>query len=243
MDNPPQFPDLEDPPSNNVVTDVEKPFDISAKADVILRSSDHINFYALKTILSLVSSPFDGIFSLDQGEGMKDEMKNRLPVVQLEEDGVTLYNLLQLIYPYDVEPSNIDVCVKVGRAAQKYAMDSVLQKLRRIVLVSEGVVKRPLSVFAIAATFSWVEVMKKAALNTLSISLCNLVVGQTQELDMLWTIDYHALLKWRFACQDALDELLTKWIQAAFSLWHWVEMAKQFRRSMTSGKTQSGNPT
>src|SRR6267142_1704713 len=109
----------EEPPSSETIKDAGKPFDASAKADVILRSSDSVDFYVMKVVLSLASSVFDAMFLLHQGEEMnegRDEVKNGLPIIQLEEGSATLCSLLQLVYPYAVELESINVCMKVGRA-------------------------------------------------------------------------------------------------------------------------------
>jgi hypothetical protein len=195
--------------SDDTVRDAEKPFDASAKADVILRSVDSVDFFVLKAILSLASSVFDDMFSLDQGEA-KGDMKNGLSIVQLAEDGVTLCNLLQLIYPYRaVEPSGVEICAKVGEAARKYAIDGVLQRLQRIFLASDAVVKGPLSAFCMGTRFGWVEVMMEAGLNTLSVPLRQLF--ECNELRVMSAKEYADLLRWRFACQDAVSRLISQW--------------------------------
>lgn len=206
-------PEPEQPPTKNTITDAERPFDSSAIADVIIRSSNFVDFFTLKSILRLTSPIFNDMLSLDLGEAKDKNLnntRNGLPIVQLEEDSITLHNLLLLIYPYATEPTDtIEIYVKVGHAAQKYGMDEIIQKLGRMAARCEAMEKEPLRAFAVAVHFNWAEVIRMAALNTLSIPLSDL--SGCDELGMLTGTDYHGLLQWRFACQRALTELLSQW--------------------------------
>ncbi|KAM6497171.1 hypothetical protein JOM56_007644 [Amanita muscaria] len=195
---------------NAGLSDAEKPFDASAKADVILRSSDSVDFFVLKAILCLASPVFDHIFSITQESS---ETKNGLPVVDLAEDSTTLYNLLPLLYPYAKEPTDtLEVYTRVAEAAQKYAMDETLQKLKKLVMTCGTMVEEPVATFAVAMHFGWVEVMREAALNSLAIPLPNLVSdGQSKYLHFIDLADYRHLLSWRFACQDILHRLFARW--------------------------------
>ncbi|KAM6497194.1 hypothetical protein JOM56_007667 [Amanita muscaria] len=185
------------PNSNLPPRGAEKPFDASAKADIILRSFDSVDFFVLKTILSLASLVFDDMFS---GAREGTEMNNGLPIVDLAEDSDTLYNLLLLVYPYAKDPTNtLDMYMKVGIAAQKYAMDEVLQRLRKLVERCEAIGKEPLGAFALAVHFGWVDVIKEAAWNTLAMPLCDFKGGDALICEwlqgrILWTCCNGALL-------------------------------------------------
>jgi hypothetical protein len=209
----------EQPASANAVTDAEKPFGASAKADIILRSSDRVDFFVSKAILAVASPFFDGMFSLEQKEGkgcFLNDTKNGLPIVELAEDSATLYNLLRLIYPYgryDVKPNDADVYGKVANAIQKYAMDEVMERWKGLVASSEVMTKEPLRIFAIAVHFGWLDVMREAALNTLSIPFRDLFNDRCDDLGWITGADYHELFRWRFACQDAVETLLCGWLR------------------------------
>ncbi|KAM6491644.1 hypothetical protein JOM56_012888 [Amanita muscaria] len=196
-------------------SDTEKPFDASAKADVILRSSDLVDFFVLKPILSLASSVFDHMFSIPQGSNEAEstnEMKNELPVVDLAEDSTTLYNILLLLYPLKEPADTLEVYLRLAEAAKKYAMDETLQKLKGLVMSCRMMVEEPLATFAVAMHFGWVEVMREAALNSLAIPLRDLVSdGQSKYLHFVSLADYRDLLSWRFACQDVLDKIFASW--------------------------------
>ena len=76
------------------------PFD-EADADVILRSSDHVDFRVHKVILSLASPVFKDIFNMSQPPHLTDtdEPHNDLQVIAVEEDADTLDFVLRNIYP------------------------------------------------------------------------------------------------------------------------------------------------
>ena len=76
------------------------PFD-HAKADIILRSSDNIDFRVFKLLLSLASPFFETLFDIPQpAEEVGDqEVKDGLAVVRVTEDSKTLDALLRFCYP------------------------------------------------------------------------------------------------------------------------------------------------
>ncbi|KAF8347914.1 hypothetical protein F5887DRAFT_671342 [Amanita rubescens] len=193
------------------ITDAPRPFDSSAKrADVILYSRDSKKFYVLKILLCLASPVFETMFSSWKGQGGDEDKSDvEMPIIPVEEDSTTLYNLLLLIYPYNQKPSSaIDICFRMGKAARKYDMDYVDKKIRDLVTVSDTLGKEPLRVFAIAMLLGWEDVMKAAAYATLGVPLRSL--GWCQELELLSAGDHHKLLQWRFKCHDAVISWLYK---------------------------------
>jgi hypothetical protein len=236
-------------PSKNS-TSADKPFDSSSKANIILRSSNGVDFFVMKGLLQLVSPVFDRMISelLDEREvkdsnddknelsttprengaphprrpvfnmifkGRKAKSNNKakhgLPIIPLDEDSTTLYNLLLLIYPCSKEPPcTVEVYLKVGDAARKYGMDEAWEKLRNAArrATEDAMAKAPFRAFAIASYFGLADVMKEAARNTLKIPLHDL--GECEELRLLTISAYHDLLQWRFACRDAVKHMLVK---------------------------------
>ena len=226
-----------------------RPFDSSVEADVILRSSNKVDFFVLKTFLRLVSPVFDRMFSHERKaqerinekggspaiplrkastirrassvfgrilslEGRKFKESNyeniTLPIIPLEEDSTTLYNLLLLIYPCSKEPPcTVEVYLKVGDAARKYEMDDIEQKLMKGARNMDALAKEPFRVFAVASHFGWVEVMKDAARNTLKFPLRDL--ERHDELQLLSGGEYHDLLQWQLDCREAVEKLFAKW--------------------------------
>lgn len=111
------------------------PFD-HAKADIILRSSDNIDFRVFKLFLSLASSFFESLFELPQPtETSEDqEIKDGLAVVRVPENSKTLDLLLRFCYPCTLaEDPKLEVLkdvVDVLEAARKYALDVIEGKVR-----------------------------------------------------------------------------------------------------------------
>ncbi|PFH50251.1 hypothetical protein AMATHDRAFT_4157 [Amanita thiersii Skay4041] len=135
--------------------DAEKPFDSSAKADIILRSSDSVDFYAISLLLSTVSPIFDDMFSLNSTLAQQEITKNGLPVVLLEESNMILQHFLVLIYPHIHEPDLLNSnssrdFIKICQAAQKYCMDIVEEKLKKMILASSFIKEEPFRVYLMA---------------------------------------------------------------------------------------------
>jgi len=98
-------------------------------ADVILQSSDLVDFYVHRSVL-IVSSPiFRDMFSLPQPLNGADP--NALPVVHLSEDAETLDSLISMLYPIPPEiPPSSDSVLALLAAAAKYDMDAVQPTIR-----------------------------------------------------------------------------------------------------------------
>jgi BTB/POZ domain len=73
-----------------------KSFDLS-DANLIIRSSDHVDFRVHKSILAIVSPFFQQMLSLPQPSD--SESVDGLPVVQLSESSELLDSLISLLYP------------------------------------------------------------------------------------------------------------------------------------------------
>src|ERR1700684_792202 len=84
------------------ITNASSPFD-SPDTDVILRSSDKVDFRVFKMFIAFASPIFKDIFALPQASKGKsvgeDEMKHHLPIIQMTESSRTIENLLKLCYP------------------------------------------------------------------------------------------------------------------------------------------------
>ena len=181
----------------------EKPFDSSAKADVILRSTDQIDFYVLGDLLSLVTPVFDSVSSTRQKDG--------LSVLDFEEDGATLRHLLSLIYPCaESQIDDFDTFVKVARAARKYGMNVVGDKLKHQLDVSRHIVDDPVRTLWVAIAFGWGQVAKKAAKNALALPVGGAVISSEEELSLVTGADVYWFIQYRLACCDAACEAVLK---------------------------------
>jgi len=66
-------------------------------ANLIIRSSDVVDFRVHKPVLAMTSSVFKDLFSLPQPSD--SESDDGLPVVKLSEDSELLHSLFSIIYP------------------------------------------------------------------------------------------------------------------------------------------------
>ena len=145
------------------------PFDKPKSADVILRSSDPLDFHARKAILAEASAVFDDMFNLPQPPASastsvpsatrvhidSSEYKDGLPVITLQEDSATLDALLRFCYPIpNKRIHDIDTLSRILTASMKYAMDGVTAMLREDLrrLASDF----PLRTFCLAALHGFV---------------------------------------------------------------------------------------
>ncbi|KAK2462760.1 hypothetical protein APHAL10511_005278 [Amanita phalloides] len=190
------------------VTDAKEPFHSSAKADIILRSSESVDFFVLKGFLSFASPVFHDMMSLNQGNPAEEnDTRKGLHVVQLPEDRKTLYNLLLLIYPFTEKPrGSLGTLLNVARAARKYGMDKAEEKLRKQMETSEVLTTKPTRTFVVAMHLGWREEVRTAALTTLMMPLKDLV--QHEELKLISAAVYQGLLQWRFECLRAVTRFL-----------------------------------
>ncbi|KAH9948503.1 hypothetical protein B0H21DRAFT_237785 [Amylocystis lapponica] len=108
-------------------------------ADIILRSSDLVDFLVYKVILALVSPVFEDMFEIPQppssAAAQDIHPESGLPIIFLTEHSATLDRLLRLCYPAEnpVLSSVADVGEVLG-AAQKYQMNAVAAQLSKLLL-------------------------------------------------------------------------------------------------------------
>ncbi|PSR86944.1 hypothetical protein PHLCEN_2v5292 [Hermanssonia centrifuga] len=137
-------------------TTAKAPFD-NVKADVILCTSDDVQFYVWAIILAEASHVFRDMFSLPQ-----PTTSSGTPIIVLSEDSETLDVLLRLCYPVR-DPSLTDLTMlgKVWEAARKYELDEGAEIIANA--VRSFLSTRPLHVFAIACGLGVEEESRLAA--------------------------------------------------------------------------------
>jgi BTB/POZ domain len=100
----------------------------SCEADIIIQSSDLVNFRVHKSILAFSSQFFRTMFSLPQPP---TEIANELPVLPMSEDAEIVRALLTVIYPIPSEiPVAYDRVLSLLAASQKYDMPAVQSFIR-----------------------------------------------------------------------------------------------------------------
>ncbi|KAG9001405.1 hypothetical protein FRB90_011633, partial [Tulasnella sp. 427] len=73
------------------------PFHAEGKGDVILRSSNGVNYKVLRAILALASPVFDDMFEIPQGSNAPDSTE--VPIIDVSESSQVLHSMLKLFYP------------------------------------------------------------------------------------------------------------------------------------------------
>jgi hypothetical protein len=183
------------------------PYDSTARsADIILRSSDLINFYVLKAFLIYVSPFFEDMFNLPS---ITNKTMNGFPVIPVTETSETIHLLLDLIYPHIDKPhiDNIAVFLKLCKATRKYCMDIIEDRLRIQIATSHLMVSKPLRVYAVAIDLDWDDVALIAARNASKISLDKL--PRAKELQNISATGFYQFLDYKLRCDKApfLDNL------------------------------------
>lgn len=150
------------------------------EADIILRSSDLVDFRVHKSVLVASSPFFRDMFSLPQPPN--DAAPEELSTVHLSEDAETLNSLISTLYPVAPEiPSNAGDILTLLAAATKYDMDAVQSFIRaevscRKLLSSSSSPIRAFAsgafyVYAVAYSKGLVPEMATAARDTLRFPL------------------------------------------------------------------------
>ena len=185
------------------------PFD-HAKADIILRSSDNIDFRVFKLFLSLASPFFETLFNIPQPveENGDQEIKDGLAVVPVTEDSKTLNALLCFCYPSTlVDDPNIEAlkdAMDVLEAARKYSLDAIEKKARQAIANPKILEAEPLRCFAIAHRGRLREETLLPAKCTLTQPL---IPSWFQEIELITATDLLSLLTYHQRCGDAVYAL------------------------------------
>ncbi|KAJ7216438.1 hypothetical protein GGX14DRAFT_441517 [Mycena pura] len=173
------------------------PFVKSTDADTILRSSDGVDFYVYKAILSLVSPVFQTMFMLPQ-----PEPNPPIPVVDLQEDSALLDKALRFFYPGTQSVVAIvdDLRDIIEVLVSKYDIQSVVATATQHLL--KYVEAKPLAVYSIAVAHRWDEMAIMAAKQSLKSPL-QIDAEAPPELNHLTAVMYHKLLHYHHRCSVA----------------------------------------
>ena len=185
------------------------PFD-HAKADIILRSSDNVDFRVFKLFLSLASPFFETLFDIPQPveEDGDQEVKDGLAVVPVTEDSKTLDALLRFCYPCTlVDDPKLEVlqdAMDILEAARKYSLDVIEKKACQAIANPKILEVEPLRCFAIAHRGRLREETLLAAKYTLAQPL---IPSWFQEIDLIAATDLLSLLTYHKKSGDAVYAL------------------------------------
>ncbi|KAI6149631.1 hypothetical protein BKA82DRAFT_920807 [Pisolithus tinctorius] len=186
------------------------PFD-HEKADVILRSSDNVDFRVFKLFLSLASPFFETLFDLPQpSEEMSTdvEIKDGLPVVPVSEDSKTLDPLLRFCYPCTLadDPALEDFrgVINVLEAAKKYSLDAIERTVCKSLFNPKILETNSLRCFSIACRARLQDECILAAKYTLGEPL---IPMWFEEIELITSTELLALLTYHRKCGAAVQAL------------------------------------
>ena len=206
---------VEDMPS----TPFGAPFDHN-DADVILRSSDQVDFRVYRVILSLSSPFFGSMFSLPQPDPTSICDKQD-PVVDLTENSKTIAALLTLIYPPQLDeidtvvpvvtqPESLDDMMDTFAAAKKYDMATVSRRLIQQFAKSKVVQDNPVVAFCAAYSYKLGEVARVAAKASLKHQMnSDNIADKLRYSTHINGVAFHQLYKFHRACSAAAAEVVS----------------------------------
>ncbi|KAI9511498.1 hypothetical protein F5148DRAFT_1321161 [Russula earlei] len=148
------------------------PFD-RQDADLIIRSSDHVDFHVHKGILGIASVVFEDMFNAP-GPSPGEQGRNTR-IINLVEDSKTLHRLLTAIYPIDCSiPETLEDALSLLIACQKYQMDSTLTCIRSLLrdhMASLFTAPNSFHAYGVASRYNLKEEVRLAAQATLERAL------------------------------------------------------------------------
>jgi len=205
------------------IHDALPPFDKDT-ADIILRSSDLVDFRVRKSILEEASDLFKDMFSLPQSKsctgednGYNADLKDGIAIIAMAEDSRTLDSLLRICYPTpNPDLSDTGQLRSVLRAALKYTIDGAVEPIK--VQIRAIAIEEPLRIYAIALESRLHDEARAAAKYSLNHRLQGVYVP---ELELIPAGAYYRLLNYRERCSDAVNPLRsgTQWVLAAKMAW------------------------
>jgi hypothetical protein len=193
-------------------------------ANLIVQSSDLVNFRVHKSVLAITSPVFKDMFSHEQPPESGSESVDGLPVVKLTEDAVLLKTLFSILYPVRlVIPDSYEKVLYLLAACQKYAMDQAQSFIRAE--VSCGVFPAPtgaevFGAYAIANGKRLVPEMESAACRTLDYPMTLETLGKG--LQSFEGSALQDLARFRKRCTDDLVTCLKSFLNLRdppFNIW------------------------
>lgn len=235
------------PTSQETTRIARPPFD-KPSADLILRSSDGVDFRVFKWILSDASQVFAGMFSLPtpppehidvtSSSGHLVHQPPPPPVVPVTEDSDTLEALLRLCYPLSVVPdyAQFETLKPVVAAAHKYQVAHALRILEPRMKFFAA--QQPVRVYAFATRYDLPDIARDAARNFL---FAPDTLVSAPELADISGAAYHRLLMYHRQCTTHIVHELRTLSPSSFfpptgTLWNW-ERCLEYRSGLQQRDT------
>jgi hypothetical protein len=201
----------------------DPPFDDPA-ADVILRSSDNVDFYVFKSLLEYSSSVFKDMFCVAQGNPEKRELKDGLQVILTDDSAETWKILLRFSYPYHAVGlptlDSLDAFSRVLGSSRKYGMTGAEKMIVENLIAPSFLKTEPMRVFALACHFGLEAEVRVAAKHTLRLPL--LGRPYIDEMASMSAQTYHRLQDWHIRCGKVARGVArgTGWVKMSLDLFN-----------------------
>ncbi|KAJ2914822.1 hypothetical protein MD484_g5613, partial [Candolleomyces efflorescens] len=205
------------------------PFD-DENADIVLRTSDNVDFRVFKIILSYASPFFKTMFSLpspaaasrnDNTSQDADSLKQISPpstspdppVVDVQESSEVIRIILECCYPMDRPPiPDLQLAWQVLEASEKYELASVERYVKPI--FRTFIPGDPLRCFAVAGRNHWKEELELAARTLLHQPL---PFPYVKEIRQISGDVYHQLIDYHRKCGVAAERAISH-VQVVFKV-------------------------
>jgi hypothetical protein len=176
-------------------------------ADIILRSSDNVDFRVHRCVLATASPFFRDMFTLPQPKAETSSDATPIPVIPVSEPHQTLDSLLRFIYPVaDPLVATLDDINPILAAASKYDFVSVVSTMRKLLVAPRFLESSPTRVFAIASRYELEPEAQIASRYTLNINVLDCPLSD--DLKHITAHSYHRLLELHRRRADAAQGLL-----------------------------------
>ncbi|KIM56314.1 hypothetical protein SCLCIDRAFT_247950 [Scleroderma citrinum Foug A] len=200
------------------------PFD-HPQADIILRSSDNIDFRVFRLFLSLASPVFETMFGLPQpseGADPDEETKDGSPVVSVSEGSKTLDALLRFCYPSTLaEDPSLDgfmFATEILEASKKYSLDTIERIVCKALFIPKILEVDSLPCFAVACRVGLLEQCALAAKYSLREPL---IPARFEGIELISSTDLLARLAYHKNCANAVLALQSNlvWIENHYQMY------------------------
>ena len=164
----------------------KEPFSSNPLADIIIRTSNNVNFFVVKAILSLASPVFADMFTLphtptadrapsppNSSSTPTSSVKQQIPVVAVTEDDQIIDIILRVCYPVPNPKFDLQNAMKVLEVGRKYQMEKIITYGRKA--IARFVDQHLITVYGLACMFSLKEEAELAAKASRRFSMTELL--------------------------------------------------------------------
>ncbi|KAI6041339.1 hypothetical protein EDC04DRAFT_1311750 [Pisolithus marmoratus] len=178
------------------VSTASAPFD-RVDADVILLTSDRVEFWVFKAILSLSSPVFESMFWANDS---KSHSETSARTFEVPESSTTLEILLKLIYPTTTPTlKSYNDAKAVLEAISKYEISDLVLKRAKQLVAAKYIQKHFMSIYALSCRYRWKD-LALTARESLRVDIVDNTIPYVKEMEEITAACYHRLLLYHRAC-------------------------------------------